>query len=146
MGVELDKSQEWRDVRGRLWWWSDRDGWVVDGKATWGGFWPAEEHWPFTLDCRHTSAVSEGSDPPIVTCTECGADLSPKLTQEREVTAMITLSVCAEHSPISYDEMADDGRMHMSATRLAELRRQSAAHMATCSRGPIVAFPVAISD
>lgn len=79
MSVQLDKSQEWRDARGRLWWWSELDGWVVGGKATFGGFWPAEKDWPFTLACRHVDATTQGN-PPIVACLHCGADLTPKLT------------------------------------------------------------------
>lgn len=80
MSVELDESQAWRDVKGRLWEWSDLNGWVVDGMATLGGFWPEDRHWPFTLACRHPYVFSEDSHPPVVTCTDCGADLSPKLT------------------------------------------------------------------
>lgn len=77
--VELDKSQEWRDNRGRIWRWSETDGWVVNDRAAWGGFWPDESHWPFELACRHDRVEILDNSRQIVMCTNCGADLSPRL-------------------------------------------------------------------
>ncbi|AGT12711.1 hypothetical protein PBI_WHIRLWIND_107 [Mycobacterium phage Whirlwind] len=47
--IELDKESTYRDRGGFKWEWSDLDGWVVDGVATFGGFWPSEEFAPFTV-------------------------------------------------------------------------------------------------
>lgn len=37
-----DRGQVWLDDGGRIWEWSDLDGWVVDGMASFGGFEPLD--------------------------------------------------------------------------------------------------------
>lgn len=39
---EQDRSQVWLDDRGRIWEWDDLNGWVVDGRATFGGYDPPD--------------------------------------------------------------------------------------------------------
>ncbi|WP_142282903.1 hypothetical protein [Mycobacterium aquaticum] len=44
------------------------------------------------------------------------------------------------------DELGPDGALHVTAARLAELRRDSSMHIGQCSRGPIVAIPVVADE
>ncbi|UVF61278.1 hypothetical protein SEA_DUNCANSLEG_108 [Mycobacterium phage DuncansLeg] len=46
--IELDKESTYRDRGGFKWEWDDLNGWVVGGKATFGGFWPDERFAPYT--------------------------------------------------------------------------------------------------
>lgn len=48
---DIDTGQVWLDERGRVWEWSDIDGWVVDGVCTFGGFDPP-------ADVTYTKAFS----------------------------------------------------------------------------------------
>lgn len=43
-----DREQVWLDDRGHIWEWSDLNGWVVDGMATFGGHQPPADDVTFT--------------------------------------------------------------------------------------------------
>lgn len=60
--IELDRNKAWLDNLGHRWEWTDLNGWVVDGKATWGGFWPEEKFAPYRFVLDDSPAYIIGQD------------------------------------------------------------------------------------
>lgn len=47
--TDHDHDRVWLDDCGRVWEWDDINGWVVDGMATVGGFWPEDAQPPIRV-------------------------------------------------------------------------------------------------
>jgi hypothetical protein len=75
------------------------------------------------------------------------------------VSADAPVSFCARHAPPDFAIVdpgapggwrlavsSADGRLHLTAERLAALRTACARHIGECRLGPILAMPVAVDD